>query len=171
MCLHVYYPNLSQGLATDKQTEPSCAHASSVKMSLGTVSSLGTYYYLFHTPMQGWGCGYRSLQTLCSWAENMLQTLLPHSQILSSKTSPSSCDGLSSPQQTVPSLRVIQETLVEVGDKPEAFVSSRDWIGTYEACIILDHLFGVSLMLSLRLLVTISLLDTPMMTSSEHGCG
>ena len=155
MCLHVYYPNLSQGLVTDKQTEPSCACASSVKISLGIVSSLRTYY-LFHTPMQGWGCGYRSLQTLCSWAENMLQTLLPHSHILSSKTNPSSCDGLSSPQQSVPSLRVIQETLVEVGDKLEAFVGSRDWIGTYEACIILDHLFGVSL--TLLNFVTISLL-------------
>ena len=155
MCLHVYYPILFQGLVTDKQTEPSCACASSVKISLGTVSSLGTYYYLFHTPMQGWGCGYRSIQTLCSWAESMLQTLLPHSQILSSKTNPISSDGLSS-QQTVPNLRVIQETLVEVGDKPEAFVGSRDWIGTYEACIILDHLFGVSL--TLLNFVTISLL-------------
>ena len=41
-------------------------------------------------------------------------------------------------------MREIQETLVEVGDKPETFVGSKEWIGTFEACIVLDHLFGVS---------------------------
>ena len=43
----------------------------------------------------------------------------------------------------VPSLRKIQEILVELGDKPQSFVDSREWIGTFEACIVLDHLFGV----------------------------
>jgi hypothetical protein len=43
----------------------------------------------------------------------------------------------------VPSLRKIQEILVEVGDKPQNFVGSKEWIGSFEACIVLDHLFGV----------------------------
>ena len=44
----------------------------------------------------------------------------------------------------VPSIRRIQEVLFEVGDKPQSFVGSREWIGSYEACIILDHLYCVS---------------------------
>ena len=44
----------------------------------------------------------------------------------------------------MPSLREIQEALVEIGDKPPNFVGSRDWIGTFEACLVLDHLFSVS---------------------------
>ncbi len=43
----------------------------------------------------------------------------------------------------VPSIREIQESLVAVGDKPESHVGSRDWIGTFEACIVMDHLYGV----------------------------
>ena len=43
----------------------------------------------------------------------------------------------------VPSLRKIQEILVEVGDKPPYFIGSKEWIGSFEACIVLDHLFGV----------------------------
>ena len=44
---------------------------------------------------------------------------------------------------SVPSLRKIQEILVEVGDKPQSFIGSKEWIGSFEACIILDHLYGV----------------------------
>ena len=44
----------------------------------------------------------------------------------------------------VPSLREIQETLVKIGDKPPGFVGSRDWIGSFEACLVLDRLFSVS---------------------------
>ena len=41
----------------------------------------------------------------------------------------------------VPSLR---EALVEIGNKPPDFVGSCEWIGTFEACLVLDHLFSVS---------------------------
>ena len=44
----------------------------------------------------------------------------------------------------VPSLRSVQEALVEVGDKPAEFVGSREWIGCFEACLVLDHLFSVT---------------------------
>ena len=44
----------------------------------------------------------------------------------------------------VPSLRGVQEALVEVGDKPAEFVGSREWIGCFEACLVLDHLFSVT---------------------------
>ena len=44
----------------------------------------------------------------------------------------------------MPSVREIQETLVEMGDKSVEFVGSRDWIGCFEACLVLDQLFSVS---------------------------
>ena len=34
--------------------------------------------------------------------------------------------------EQVPSLRKIQETLVQLEDKPKRFVGSRDWIGSFE---------------------------------------
>lgn len=72
---------------------------------------------------RGWGCGYRTLQTICSWV----------------------CHALRDKKQVskVPSLRQIQQTLVEVGDKPDSFVGSREWIGSVEACLCVDQIFGV----------------------------
>ena len=45
---------------------------------------------------------------------------------------------------SVPTLRRIQQALVNMGDKPQPFVGSREWIGSFEVCIVLDHLYGVS---------------------------
>lgn len=45
---------------------------------------------------------------------------------------------------SVPSVGDIQRALVEVGDKPAEFAGSREWIGCFEACLVLDHLFRVS---------------------------
>ena len=47
---------------------------------------------------------------------------------------------------SVPSLREIQEALVELGDKPLSFIGSREWIGSFEACLVLDYFYGVSCM-------------------------
>ena len=44
----------------------------------------------------------------------------------------------------VPGVREIQRALVECGDKPQEFVGSREWIGCFEACLVLDHLYSVS---------------------------
>lgn len=40
--------------------------------------------------------------------------------------------------------RVIQETLVEIGDKEAGFVGSSRWIGAIELSYVLDQLLGVS---------------------------
>ena len=69
---------------------------------------------------RGWGCGYRTLQTIISW-------LTHHSR----------------PDITVPGLRRIQEILVEIGDKPRGFVGSRDWIGSVEVGLVIDQLLDV----------------------------
>ncbi|CAN7999752.1 unnamed protein product, partial [Ixodes hexagonus] len=69
---------------------------------------------------RGWGCGYRTLQTLCSWVRKRRKTDLV-------------CP--------VPSIAQIQEALVKMGDKPSSFLGSRDWIGSVEASMCLDHFY------------------------------
>ena len=71
----------------------------------------------------GWGCGYRTLQTMCSWICNQKKL------DASSK---------------VPTIGEIQRILVECGDKPASFEGSRDWIGCFEASIVIDTLYDVS---------------------------
>eukprot|EP01135_Chromosphaera_perkinsii_P001609 Nk52_evm79s207 gene=Nk52_evmTU79s207 len=74
---------------------------------------------------EGWGCAYRSLQTIGSWI------LLNN---LSSKK-----------DRGVPSMKAIQWALVEeLQDKPKAFMGSREWIGAVEVAMCLDHFFDVS---------------------------
>ncbi|XP_064403694.1 ufm1-specific protease 2-like isoform X2 [Halichondria panicea] len=70
---------------------------------------------------KNWGCGYRTLQSLCSWAVGQVAITT-----------------------SVPSVRDIQQILVEVGDKSKSHVGSRDWIGTYEACMVMDHLYWIA---------------------------
>lgn len=72
----------------------------------------------------GWGCAYRSLQTLMSWCVT---------------------EGLASfPGGVLPTHREIQGALVAIGDKPSKFVGSREWIGANECCYALEKLTGVS---------------------------
>lgn len=66
----------------------------------------------------GWGCAYRSLQTIISWF------LLQNAPMIS--------------LESVPSLLEIQRTIAEVEDKPLDFVGSRDWIGAVEVAVFLD---------------------------------
>ncbi|XP_028402642.1 ufm1-specific protease 2-like [Dendronephthya gigantea] len=88
----------------------------------------GTYQYYHYgcdgTNDEGWGCGYRTLQTMCSWINN-------------------NCH-IESKLRTPPSLIKIQETLVNIGDKPSSFISSREWIGSFEICLFLDHCYNIS---------------------------
>eukprot|EP00112_Aurelia_sp_Birch-Aquarium-sp1_P025186 Seg8248.1 transcript_id=Seg8248.1/GoldUCD/mRNA.D3Y31 product="Ufm1-specific protease 2" protein_id=Seg8248.1/GoldUCD/D3Y31 len=83
--------------------------------------------YAYHHYMQdnfddnGWGCAYRSLQTICSWFELQGYTTT-----------------------AVPSHTQIQEALVSVGDKPRNFIGSRQWIGSFEVGICLDQILKVS---------------------------
>ena len=72
---------------------------------------------------RGYGCGYRTLQTICSWL----------------KTFKTSVDQ----DISIPSITEIQNLLVEMEDKPQSMVGSRDWIGSFEACLIIDRLYDV----------------------------
>ncbi|XP_029848480.2 ufm1-specific protease 1 isoform X1 [Ixodes scapularis] len=71
---------------------------------------------------RGWGCGYRTLQTLCSWVCKRRKTA-------------SVCP--------VPSIAQIQEALVKIRDKPGSFLGSREWIGSVEASMCLDHFYEI----------------------------
>ena len=42
------------------------------------------------------------------------------------------------------SLCDLTQVLTEVGDKEPTFVGSKQWIGSFEVSIVLDHLLGVS---------------------------
>ncbi|GAQ78689.1 hypothetical protein KFL_000170350 [Klebsormidium nitens] len=70
---------------------------------------------------KGWGCAYRSLQTIVSWFRLQNYTTVP-----------------------VPSHRTIQQTLVDLQDKEASFVGSSQWIGAIELGYILDALLGVT---------------------------
>lgn len=67
------------------------------------------------TPLQGWGCGYRTLQTIASHL---------------------SLQDKQGKAVQVPTLMKIQETLVEIGDKELSFIKSREWIGSFEVKIM-----------------------------------
>ncbi|XP_026741371.1 probable Ufm1-specific protease 1 [Trichoplusia ni] len=69
---------------------------------------------------RGWGCGYRTLQTICSWMTNN-----------------HGCE------TKVPSITEIQEILVQLEDKPKTFLKSRQWIGSFEVCLVIDKLYDI----------------------------
>ncbi|XP_057306445.1 uncharacterized protein LOC130644741 [Hydractinia symbiolongicarpus] len=72
---------------------------------------------------QGWGCGYRTLQSIVSW-------LIINVEKCKDKS--------------VPSITIIQETLVAVGDKCCNFIGSKEWIGSFEVFLVLDHTYKTS---------------------------
>lgn len=84
----------------------------------------GTYGYHHYMQDQfddnGWGCAYRSLQTLVSWFRHQAYTT-----------------------KSIPTHKQIQEILVRLGDKPREFVGSRQWIGSAEVAMVIQSYLGV----------------------------
>lgn len=70
--------------------------------------------------LQGWGCAYRTLQTIC--------TMLREA---------------TGKEVVTPSIKQIQEILVRIGDKERCFINSKDWIGGAETCYVIDELFQI----------------------------
>lgn len=89
-----------------------------------TVKGIYEYYHYMQDNKndKGWGCAYRSLQTLFSWFL---------------------INRIKDPNIKVPSIDEIQSTLVKIGDKPPSFVSSSEWIGAFEVSLILNELLGI----------------------------
>ena len=87
------------------------------------VSGSYAYFHYSQDGLQdyGWGCAYRSLQTLASWLLLQGYTHLPP-----------------------PSFFEIQEILVSHDDKPDSFVNSKQWIGAIEVSCVLSVRYGVT---------------------------
>ncbi|KAM9836817.1 ufm1-specific protease 1 [Aulostomus maculatus] len=87
----------------------------------------GDYQYYYYgcdgQDDRGWGCGYRTIQTMASW---LCHNWAPKGQ-----------------PRPPPSLPEIQQALVSMGDKPGWFSGSREWIGTFEASLVLDYFYDV----------------------------
>ncbi|XP_049427150.1 ufm1-specific protease 2 [Epinephelus fuscoguttatus] len=79
------------------------------------------HYMQDHMDDNGWGCAYRSLQTICSWFQQQGYV-----------------------ERAVPPHKEIQQALVDVGDKQASFVGSRQWIGSIEVSAVLNQLLGVT---------------------------
>ncbi|CAD8198689.1 unnamed protein product [Paramecium octaurelia] len=83
--------------------------------------------YVFHHYMQdgfddkGWGCAYRSFQSVLSWLME---------------------NGYTSKKE-IPNHKRIQQILVEMGDKPINFVGTSEWIGAFEVSMLITHLTAV----------------------------
>lgn len=83
--------------------------------------------YIYYHYMQdryddkGWGCAYRSLQTLISWFRFNNYT-----------------------NSSIPTHREIQEVLVDAGEKKRSFIGTKDWIGSQEVGRYLEHVLNVT---------------------------
>jgi len=92
----------------------------------GGVASLVEGTYTYHHYLQdgmdddGWGCAYRSLQTLISWFRQQGYT-----------------------ETDIPTHRDIQKCLVDIGDKEASFIDSKQWIGSTEVGFVLETACGV----------------------------
>ncbi|XP_019615787.1 PREDICTED: ufm1-specific protease 1-like isoform X1 [Branchiostoma belcheri] len=93
-----------------------------------TVTVRGDYLYYHYvcdgTEDRGWGCAYRTLQSLCSWV---------HFQQKQTSASP----------RHPPTIADIQKALVEMQDKPASFAGSKDWIGSVEVGLCIDYFYDV----------------------------
>ena len=80
------------------------------------------YYHYMQDKMNdnGWGCAYRSFQTIFSWFKMQSYT-----------------------QKPVPTHRHIKQAIVDIGDKPKEFVGSSRWIGSMEISYCLSNMLNV----------------------------
>ena len=84
----------------------------------------GNYYYYHYLQDKetdsGWGCAYRSLQTLISWfiAQGYANIKMP-------------------------TIIEIQKALVDMKDKPSTFVGTNEWIGAYEVMLCLNYFLKI----------------------------
>ncbi|XP_078042731.1 UFM1 specific peptidase 2 [Augochlora pura] len=91
--------------------------------NVGIVQGLYAYHHYMQDNFNdnGWGCAYRSLQTIISWYRLQGYTEIP-----------------------IPSHHTIQKCLFDIGDKPSNFIDSKQWIGSTEVGFVLESLLGIS---------------------------
>jgi len=107
-----------------------------------------TYYHYMQDRVSdnGWGCAYRSLQTIVSWFQHQGYIYSPdveqRAEKLGSKTQPLRAKLCR--ESRVPTHEEIQSVLVDVGDKQDSFIGSQKWIGSQEVCYVLNHLYDIN---------------------------
>lgn len=125
--------------------------SSGVKGGLRNVIK-GTYTY--HHYMQnrcqdnGWGCAYRSLQTIISHYKHQGFIYSPDVEVraLNKDKKDDKINLLRlklHKESRVPTHEEIQSVLVDVGDKQPSFIGSQKWIGSQEVCFVLSHLYNL----------------------------
>ncbi|KAL6059114.1 Ufm1-specific protease 2, variant 2 [Balamuthia mandrillaris] len=126
--------NLHRYLRDDRDAEEGLEHKGSNGVETAVVKGDYDFYHFGHKLNDmGWGCAYRSFQTLCSWF-----VLQRHPNFVTASAS-----GKEQALVAVPSHKKVQETLFRIGDKPIHFIGSREWIGSYELCLCFDAMFNV----------------------------
>lgn len=101
-------------------------HSGLLQNLKGTVRTVkGTYSYFHYMQHNfndnGWGCAYRSLQTLISWFDHQGYINI----------------------DKIPSHRDIQQVLIDIEDKRPSFLNSKGWIGSQEVGYVLNTLYGI----------------------------
>jgi len=97
-----------------------CVYAVGGRVSLVWGDCVYKHYGQDGMQDKGWGCAYRSMQTIWSWFQLQGFTQLP-----------------------LPSHKQIQQTLVAIGDKPASFVGSRQWVGSLELSFCLHEMLQI----------------------------
>ena len=127
----------------EKQKPSLCGNANSIVPKNNSFSLLSTvkkpstahfidgpYLYLHYGHLgvddRGWGCAYRSLQTLVSYF--YLNGYIEEKY----NNSNTSAHYDNNPYFFIPTHEEIQRLLVSIGDKPSSFLNSREWIGSFE---------------------------------------
>ncbi|RWS29888.1 ufm1-specific protease 2-like isoform X3, partial [Leptotrombidium deliense] len=105
----------------DKLCNPHVGLTTGMKCSaVSVVHGVYTYHHYMQDKINdnGWGCAYRSLQTIVSWFKHQGYTEKP-----------------------IPTHKEIQQALVDIGDKQPNFVGSTQWIGSQEVSYVLNQLY------------------------------
>eukprot|EP01138_Halocafeteria_seosinensis_P014519 gb/GECG01014822.1/.p1 GENE.gb/GECG01014822.1/~~gb/GECG01014822.1/.p1 ORF type:complete len:703 (+),score=62.77 gb/GECG01014822.1/:1-2109(+) len=97
------------------------------------------HYKLFELDDTGWGCAYRALQTVLSWVLREDISALKQCEHHLLHSEKSSVFG-----PTIPSHVGIQRILVKVDNKSTSLVGSKEWIGSFEAAKVIQHLTSVN---------------------------
>ena len=114
----------------------------------GGAVSLVHGFYTYHHYLQdsmddkGWGCAYRSLQTIVSWFK--LQSYVTDASVERAEGANAATREVLEAREFVPTHRDIQEVLVGMEDKPREFAGSSQWIGAIELGMVLDELYGIT---------------------------
>jgi hypothetical protein len=119
----MFSPLFNEQLVYDQCPPPPKSGSEADGRVTETVKGTFAYFHYMQDSMNddGWGCAYRSLQTVWSWF------------LLQGYT-----------EKAVLNHRDIQQTLVDIGDKESAFVGSKNWIGSFEVSYVLDQHLGVT---------------------------